>query len=253
MTSDPSGAPHAEGQGLVDHLTELRVRIVRVLWILILGTGIAWAYSDHIFAVIRHPIQQYLPSGGLVYTGIMDKFLAYVQISVLSGLILTCPLWLYQVWGFVAPGLYKNEKKYAIGFLTFGTVMFLTGVCFVYFVVYPSAFHYLLNFGGTDDKPMITIDAYLSFFITTTLVFGAAFELPLILVLLGMAGIIDQKFLREKRRYAVVALAVVSAVITPPDLVSMLFLLVPLVLLYEISILIIGVMGPKPGSSLVSH
>jgi sec-independent protein translocase protein TatC len=234
-----------EGQGLVDHLTELRVRIMRILWILIIGSSLGWIYSDQIFAVIRHPVKEYLPSGGLVYTGIMDKFMAYIQISILSGVILTCPLWLYQVWGFIAPGLYKNEKKYAVGFLSFGTVMFLIGISFVYFVVYPSAFHYLLNFGGTEDRPMITIDAYLSFFITTTLIFGAAFELPLVLVILGMMGVIDQKFLREKRRYAVVALSVFSAVITPPDLMSMLFLLGPLILLYEMSIFIVGAMAPK--------
>lgn len=252
MTSDRDEAPTNEGQGLVDHLTELRVRVVRILWILIVGSGLSWMYSEVIFDVIRQPIQAYLPSGGLVYTGVMDKFLAYVQISILSGVILTCPLWLYQVWLFVAPGLYKTEKKYAVGFLGFGTLMFLIGVSFVYFVVYPSAFHFLMNFGGTEDRPMITIDSYLSFFITTTLVFGAAFELPLIIVILGMMGIIDQKFLREKRRYAVVVLSLVSAVITPPDIMSMLFLLVPLLLLYEIGIVAVGIMSPKSAAIVTS-
>ena len=235
----------ANEQSLVEHLSELRVRLIRSVYIIAIGSVLGWIYSEQLFWVIRQPIAPYLPDTGLVYTGITDKFVAYLKVAVLGGTVVTCPLWLYQVWAFIAPGLYRREKKYAVGFLSVGTFLFLTGACFVYFLVYPMAFKYLLNFGDINDKPMITIDNYISFFLMTTLVFGGCFELPLILVVLGMLGVIDSKFLKEKRRFAVVVLAILSAVVTPPDLMSMMFLLGPLLALYEISIVLVRVFETK--------
>jgi sec-independent protein translocase protein TatC len=232
-------------QSLIEHLTELRIRLIRTAYIIAIGSILGWIYSEQLFWVIRQPIAPYLPDTGLIYTGITDKFVAYLKIAVLGGTMLTCPLWLYQVWAFIAPGLYRKEKRYGIGFLTIGTGLFLSGAVFVYYLVYPMAFKYLLNFGDINDKPMITIDNYISFFLMTTLVFGVCFELPLILVVLGLLGIIDAKFLREKRRYAVVVLAILSAVVTPPDLMSMFFLLVPLLALYEISIILVRIFETK--------
>ena len=150
------------------------------------------------------------------------------------------------MWRFIAPGLYKNEKKFGLYFIFFGTILFLTGVSFVYFVVYPLAFEFLLNFGGDIDKAMITINDYLSFFITTTLVFGAAFELPLILTILGIAGIVDKAMLISFRRYAIISICIFSAMITPPDVISMILLALPLIGLYELSIVLVGWLGFKP-------
>lgn len=232
-------------QSLIEHLTELRIRLIRSAYIIAIGSILGWIYSEQLFWVIRQPIAPYLPDTGLIYTGITDKFVAYLKVAVLGGTMLTCPFWLYQVWAFIAPGLYKKEKKYGIAFLSVGTGLFLTGAIFVYYLVYPMAFQYLLNFGDINDKPMITIDNYISFFLMTTLVFGVCFELPLILVVLGMLGIVDAKFLREKRRYAVVVLAVLSAVVTPPDLMSMGFLLIPLLALYEVSIVLVRIFETK--------
>ncbi len=230
---------------LIDHLTELRIRLIRSVYIIAVGSILGWIFSEQLFAIIRQPIAPFLPSTGLIYTGITDKFVAYLKVAVFGGVIVTCPLWLYQVWAFIAPGLYRKEKRYMVSFLSFGTGLFISGACFVYFLVYPMAFKYLLNFGGVEDKPMITIDNYISFFLMTTLVFGICFELPLIIVILGMLGVVDHKFLREKRRYAVVMLAVLSGLITPPDLMSMMFLLVPLVALYEVSIHLVRIFETK--------
>lgn len=236
-------SPLDQSQSIVEHLSELRFRVVRALWGLIVGFGICYYFNEQLMDVIRMPIQPFLPNngGGLVFLGVMDKFVAGLKVALLGGIILSCPWWLYQLWKFIAPGLYDKERKYAIGFISFGSFMFLIGVSFAYFLVYPAAFKFLLSFGGTKDTPMITLSEYLSFFVTTTLVFGAAFELPLIMVILGLLGIIDDKLLRSKRRYAIVILAVISAVLTPPDALSMFMLLVPLTVLYEMSIVLVRV------------
>lgn len=234
-------------QPLVEHLGELRDRLIKCAFAVFICGLVAWFFSTQIFDLIRLPIEPYLnnTNGGLMFTHPMDKFMAHVKVSALTGVIFSCPVWLFQLWRFVAPGLYAHEQKYAAGFIISGTTLFVTGVLFVYFLVFPAAFKFLLGFGGDIDKPLITISEYLSFFITTTLVFGISFELPLILVLLGLVGIVDSKMLRKNRRYAIVLLALVSAVVTPPDMLSMIMLLVPLVILYEISILIVAAFARK--------
>ncbi len=231
---------------LVEHLTELRDRLIRSLIAVAIFSIIAWNFSDFFFSIVRKPILPYLPQNGLVFTAPMDKFMAHLKVSFLTGVIAACPVWIYQFWMFVAPGLYKKEKKYGLYFIFFGTLLFLVGVNFVYFVVYPLAFDFLLNFGGQTDQAMITINDYLSFFMTTTLVFGLAFELPLILTILGMMGIVSKTLLIAMRRYAIILMCVLSAVITPPDVMSMILLVLPLCALYELSIVLVGWLGHKP-------
>ncbi|MCB0420591.1 MAG: twin-arginine translocase subunit TatC [Bdellovibrionales bacterium] len=247
MSPDRSSEAQSE-ESLVDHLTALRTCLIRSLGYIFLGFAACWFFSEQLFDIIRAPIQPYLKSisGGLVFTAPMDKFMAHIKVSAFGGAILTSPGWIHQIWLFVAPALYKEEKKYAFSFLTFGTLLFLSGVSFAYFVVYPAAFSFLMNFGGAIDAPMITIGEYLSFFTTTTLVFGLAFEMPLIFTILGMMGLVTDDFLREKRRYAIVILAAVSALITPPDAISMALMMIPMVGLYESSIFLVKIFGQKP-------
>ncbi len=232
-------------QTLVEHLTDLRKSLLRSVIAVLIGFAGSWIFSEFLFDLIRQPIAPFLKEGGLVFTAPMDKFLAHIKVSLLAGIIVTCPFWIYQIWRFIAPGLYDNEKKYGVGFIFSGSFLFLTGVCFVYYIVFPMAFDFLMNFGGGTDSAMITIGEYLSFFTTTTLVFGAAFEMPLILTILGMMGVIDHHFLASKRRYAIVILAALSAFITPPDVISMFAMLIPLALLYELSILLVKFFGTK--------
>jgi sec-independent protein translocase protein TatC len=231
--------------GLVEHLRDLRLCLTRSLWGIVVGFAICYQYTDTIFDVIRAPIAPYLPSGGLVFVGPVDKFVAHLKVAFFGGIILTSPWWIYQIWNFVAPGLYKNEKKAALTFIGVGAGLFAIGLSFTYFIVFPMAFKFLMSFGGEIDKPMITIDQYLDFFLWTSLSIGAVFELPLILVTLGLLGLISHSFLKNNRKYAIVILSILTAVITPPDLLSMLLMLTPMWLLYDLSTFLVGVIERK--------
>ena len=225
---------------LVQHIGELRFRVTRAAYGIFAGMAACWGFSDQIFNFVRQPIQQYLVGGGLVFTAPMDKFMAHIKLAFVAGLLLSSPFWLYQLWSFIAPALYRKEKKMAAGFIFFGTLQFLMGLLFSYFVVLPMAFKFLMSFGGDIDKPMITIDHYLGFVTQTAVVFGLCFQMPVIISFLGLIGVVSQRFLREKRRYAVVGISVVSAIAAPPDALSMILLLVPMWILYELAIIIVG-------------
>lgn len=236
-----------EEQSIVDHLRELRKRVVYSVLGIVVCAGACWFYKELLFDLIRQPIEPFLSTEqkGLIYTGLMENFIAYVKISLLGGVILSCPFWMYHLWRFLSPALYKKEKRYGVAFIFSGTALFLTGVSFVYFMVYPIAFDFLLSFGQGQDTALITVNEYLSFFLKTTFLFGLAFEIPLILTLLGMLGIVSADFLSENRRYAFLFLAFASALMTPPDPLSMLMMACPMVLLYELSIISIKLLGPK--------
>lgn len=236
-----------KNQNLNDHLKELRVRLIRSLWAVLVVAAVAYAYSEQLFDYLRLPAQKYLPSGGLVFTHPTDKFMAHLKIAIFSGLGLSCPVWLYQLWAFIAPGLYQKEKKYATLFILSGSLLMLLGISFCYFAVLPPAFEFLFNFGGSVDKPMITITEYLGFVVQMTLMFGVAFQLPLILVLLGISGIVTSQFLRKQRRIAYFLLGILSAVLTPtPDALSMFMMLIPMIILFEIAIFLVARVQKDP-------
>ncbi|WP_374076446.1 twin-arginine translocase subunit TatC [Bdellovibrio bacteriovorus] len=240
----------SKAQSLYEHLAELRKRLINCVFILLIATGICYGFSEKIFNFVRAPISPYLPGGGLIYTGPMDKFIAHLKLALVCGILVSCPFWLYQVWKFIAPGLYAKERKYTMGFIVSGTVLFLLGAVFSYYIALPMAFQFLMTFGGDIDKPMISIDQYMGFFTQMCLMFGVAFELPLVIVVLGMLGIVSQAFLKKNRRYAVMTISVIAAVITPPDLLSMVMMLVPMVLLFEAGVFIVGIFEKKREDSL---
>ena len=228
-------------QSLLEHLSDLRATLIRIFIFLTLGFSICLFQTDFIISILKAPISPFLKetAGELIFTSPTDKFAVHMKVAFVSGLILTSPFWLYEVWRFVAPGLYRSEKKTTFFFLSTSLLLFLSGCSFVYFLVYPNAFSFLLSFGGGEDKAFITLSEYISFLTTTVVAFGLAFEMPLILLFMGKLGLVSKDVLKQKRRYIFVGLAILSAFITPPDVLSMALLLIPLFLLFELSILLV--------------
>ena len=167
---------------LTEHLTELRERVIKSLIFISLSFAFSYFFSENILSFISKPIQPYLTATGgkLIFISPFEKFFAYLWVSLFFGILLSCPFWMYQLWKFISPGLYKNEKKIAVGFVGSSCFLFLSGVSFVYFIVYPFSFRFLLNFGG-EELAYISLKPYLSFFLRTSFVFGLVFEMPLLL------------------------------------------------------------------------
>lgn len=234
-------------QSLLDHLAELRSCLIHAFAGIFICTAICFYFHEELLSFVRKPIEPFLKQtgGGLVFTSPIDKIVAAIKVSLLAGVILSTPFWVYQVWRFISPGLYRSEKRIGVFFLFTGSALFVLGCTFVYYLVFPLALEFLLNFGDGKDQALITIDKYIGFFFSTTLLFGLAFELPLVLSILAFLGLVDRDFLKEKRAYAYVTLAFVSAFLTPPDPLSMLILLVPLIFLYELSIFMVGFISTR--------
>jgi sec-independent protein translocase protein TatC len=188
-----------------------------------------------------------MPTGGsLIFTSVAEAFFTYMKVAFIAGLILTSPFILYQIWAFVAPGLYQKEKRYVVPFVLGGSLFFTMGVLFGYFVAIPIGFKFLLGYATDFIKPMPSMKEYLSFSIKFLLAFGLVFEFPVVLVLLSRIGVIDAKMLARQRKYAILLIFVFAAVMTPPDLISQVLVALPLMGLYELSILLSKFFGKKP-------
>ena len=229
----------------LDHLEELRWRLIWSLLAFMVGVIIAFALlmRGDVIAVLEQPILPHLNGQRLVYTHPGDPFKIVLSISLVLGAILALPVIVYQIWSFLAPALYRHEKRLIIPVFMGGTVLFLAGVAMAYFVALPLTLGFLMNFQAASLDPMITAADYFSFATSMALAFGVVFELPMVIVALTAFGIVTPMLLNKYRRHAIVACAVVSAVITPGDLISTtIALAIPLYLLYELSVVLsIGV------------
>ncbi len=217
--------------GFVGHLDELRGRLVKIVIAVIIAACIFYAFIDSVFIAIIQPV------GKLVFTSPADAFIARLTLTIFGGLFLALPVTLYQIWQFVAAGLRKEERRYIIFFAPFSFFLFLMGGLFAYYITVPVALRFLLSFSSDVIVPMITIKNYISFLGTLILAFGVVFELPLVLMFLTKIGIATPDFFANKRRYAIVLILIVSAIITPPDVITQLMLSGPLIVLYEIGII----------------
>ena len=246
---DDSKAP------LLDHLIELRRRLVWSVLALFITFAVSFYFVDDIFAVLVHPLANAFPAGEgkLVYTKLYEAFFVEVKLALFAGFFFAFPIIATQIWRFVAPGLYKNEKRAFLPFLAATPVLFLLGAALAYYFVMPTAFKFFLGFqgesGGLDVQALPSADAYLSLVMQFILAFGISFQLPILVLLLHRAGIVTYDQLVKGRRYMIVVAFVIAAIFTPPDVFSQVMLAVPLILLFEGALLVIRLTGgakPKP-------
>jgi len=231
-------------QPLLEHLIELRRRLLWCLATLVVTFFICLTFAKDIFAILVQPLLK-AGQGKLIYTDIFEAFFVQVKVALFAAFMLSFPMLATQLWRFTAPGLYAKEKKAFLPFLLATPFFFAGGATFAYFIAMPWALHFLLGFqgdvGGVSQEALPGVGNYLNFVTRFLFGFGAAFLLPILLMILERAGIVTREQLAKSRRYAIVASAAVSAVLTPPDVVSMLILLVPLYGLYELAILAIRI------------
>jgi sec-independent protein translocase protein TatC len=231
---------------VLDHLRELRRRVIIIMLIVLVGAVVGWYLYNPILDFLKHPYcsvpekYRFTPTGSekcvLTYPGVLDGFTTRLKISVRAGAVMTGPLWLYQIWAFITPGLRKNERKYTIIFVVASTVLFVAGMALAY-VVLSKGLNVLLRSAGNGVQAILTIPAYLSFVTLMLVVFGAAFELPLIVVMANFAGVLPASVLRKSRRLGVFLIFLFAAVATPStDPFTMCAMAGPMVILFEISI-----------------
>jgi sec-independent protein translocase protein TatC len=232
---------------LIQHLEELRGRILRSLAALLIGFSVCFFFAKPIFRFLQQPILDYLPPGKkLVFLKVTDPFALYMKVAALAGLFLVLPYILYQVWRFIAPGLYRHEKRYSVPFIVFGSFFFLAGGMFAYYVAFPYAVQFLINL-GEDFEPAITGPSYLSFLLTVILGMALMFELPVFILVLSQIGVVSPRFLLRQFRWAVLIIVAVAAVITPtPDLVTLSVFALPTIALYLLGVAVAAlVQGQK--------
>lgn len=230
----------------LDHMEELRKRLLWAALAIILGFFVCLAFAYYILNFAIEPLKALLPAGTtLVFTKLPDPFFVWVKVSIVAGILLVLPFVLYQIWKFIAPGLYKRERRMALPFVVIATALFYIGSAFAYFAVFPVVFGFFLGFQQTDLKPMIDIGPFISLIMKLMLAFGAIFELPIIIVFLGLLGVVDSAFLRKGRRYFIVLAFVVGAMLSPPDVVSQILMAVPLLVLFEASIQVLSIIEKR--------
>lgn len=229
------------------HLEELRKRLIRMLIAVGIGFVACYLLREQLFRIITKPLFDVLPQKSyMIFTGLTEAFFIYMMIAFFASLVITSPYLLYQIWKFVSPGLYKSEKRYVFPFVIISTVLFTGGVLFGYFLALPPAFKFFVQFTSDALKPMISFREYLSLALKFLFAFGLSFELPVFIFFATKIGLVSDKMLKKKRRYAILIIFIAAAALTPsPDAVSQILMAVPLLLLYEVSIFVSKFAGKK--------
>ena len=234
---------------LIAHLLELRTRLLRGVVGLVLVLLCLLPFANKLYALLAQPLLDKLPKGGqLIATQVASPFFAPMKLAFFVALVVAMPWLLYQAWAFVAPGLYRREKRLALPLLSSALLLFYAGCAFAYFLVLPMVFGFLARVTPDGVAMMTDISSYLDFVLVLFLAFGLAFELPVALVILVLLGWVTPAQLREGRGYAVVGIFVIAAIVTPPDVISQLMLAIPMCLLYEAGIIAAALVAPRTSS-----
>ena len=246
--------PENEG-GFISHLTELRKRLIHSFIFLFIFFICCYFFSEHLYGFLVEPFANAVKENGserrLIFTALQETFLTYLKVSFFAAFFVTCPYILMQIWKFIAPGLYKHEKKALIPYLVLTPVLFFLGGMLVYYLIMPLAIKFFLSFessGATTGLPIqleAKVNEYLSLVMKLIFAFGISFQLPVVLSLLARVGIVDAEFLKKRRKYVVVIIFAAAALLTPPDPITQIGLAIPLLILYELSIFSVSFIEKK--------
>ena len=241
----------SDEQSIISHLLELRDRLLRIVVVVIGVFVVLFFYpgANKLYTLLAHPLLMNLPKGGqMIATEVTTPFFVPMKVAAMAAFLISLPYVLYQLWGFIAPGLYAHEKRFALPVVISGTVLFFVGMAFAYFVVFPVVFGFIVGVAPEGVAVMTDIGKYLDFVLTLFMAFGITFEVPVVVVLLVKMGLVSVAKLKEVRPYMIVGAFVVGAIFTPPDVVSQFMLAMPLWLLYELGILVSGFVS-KPAEA----
>lgn len=233
--------------GFISHLAELRKRLIHSFLCLFIFFIVCYYFSENLYSFLVEPYAKVVKAKGLdrrlIFTALQETFITYVKVSFFGAFFITCPFILIQIWKFIAPGLYKHEKKALLPYLILTPILFFLGGVLVYYLIMPLAIKFFLSFESTSlttNLPIqleVKVNEYLSLIMTLIFAFGISFQLPIVLSLLARIGIINSDFLKDKRRYVIVIIFLIAAILTPPDPISQIGLAIPLLILYELSII----------------
>jgi sec-independent protein translocase protein TatC len=228
------------------HLDELRKRLITIFITIGIGFVGSYAFKEKLFDILVHPLVTVMKAGDtLIFTGLPEAFFTYLKVAFLSGIMIAAPVIIYQFWIFVAPGLYEKERRILIPIVFLSSLFFIGGSLFGYFIVFPWGFKFFLGFATETIRPLPSMKEYLGFSAKLLLAFGLVFELPLVLTFLARLGLVSVDFLKKNRKYALLLFFVGAAILTPPDVVTQIMMALPLMVLYEISIIGARIFGKK--------
>lgn len=241
-------APNAAQESFISHLIELRDRLLRVVIAFVVVFLGLFHWAQDLYALLAEPMLAVLPKGGqMIATEVITPFMVPIKVAMMTAFLITLPHTLYQIWAFIAPGLYQHEKKLGVPLIIASVVLFLCGMSFAYFLVFPVVFGFVVGVAPVGVAVMTDIGKYLDFVLMMFLAFGITFEVPIVVILLVKMGMVSVAKLREIRPYVIVGAFVIGAIFTPPDIISQFMLAVPLWLLYEAGILVAAVLvKPRP-------
>lgn len=243
-----SSSTMSDGMAITDHLGELRKRLMIAACSWLVAFLGCYSFAEKLFVYISEPVRQALPEGSsLVFINATEPFFTILKVAALAGLVIAFPVIIWQLWGFVAPGLYAHEKKFAVPFVLFSTLCFGTGTYFGFTLVFPMIFSFLVTYGtGVGGiQAMLSMGAYLTLATRLLIAFGLVFELPIVIFFLARMGIVDHKWLAKNRKFSLLLAFVMGAVLTPPDIFSQASIAIPFIVLYEVGIIVARLFGKK--------